>query len=152
MPKKSMSYLKGNLIHVNEGIIVHGCNAQGVMGAGVALTIKKKYPECYKTYEEHVFNNQDLLGTIAWHRVNEKLLIANAITQEFVGTHQRQVDYEAVAKCFEQVYAVAIKEGCQVFFPKIGAGLGGGNWNVLSTIIENVLGSDKVYKYCVELP
>ena len=152
MPKKSMSYLKGNIIHVNEGIIVHGCNSLGVMGAGVAKVIKTKYPECYKTYEEHVFNNQDLLGTVAWHRVNEKLRIANTITQKNVGTNKRQVDYEAIAKCFEEVYAEAYSLDLQVFFPKIGSGLGGGDRNIISTIIENVEGSDKVYKYCVELP
>lgn len=144
-----MSYLKGNLIHVNKGIIVHGCNAKGVMGAGVALAIMNKYPEAYSTYADHVTNHKELLGSVAWYEHNSDLLIANAITQQHVGTDKRQVDYEAIAKCFEKVYALAIKENREVFFPKIGAGLGGGDWKIISTIIENVDGAYQVYKYCV---
>lgn len=149
MPKKTMSYLKGNLIHVNKGIIVHGCNSLGVMGAGVAKVIKDKYPECYKTYSDSIKLSGFSLGDVSWYEHNSDLLIANAITQQHVGTDKRQVDYEAIAKCFEKVYALAIKENREVFFPKIGAGLGGGDWKIISTIIENVDGTDQVYKYCV---
>ena len=149
MTKKLMTYLQGDLIHVNQGIIVHGCNSLGVMGAGVAKVIKDKYPECYKTYSDSIKLSGLSLGDVAWYKHNSNLLIANAITQEFTGTHQRQVNYEAIAKCFEKVYALAIKENREVFFPKIGAGLGGGNWKIISTIIENVDGADQVYKYCV---
>ena len=35
-----IQYKKGDLLSVTKGIIAHGCNAQGVMGSGVALQIK----------------------------------------------------------------------------------------------------------------
>ena len=38
-------YEKGDVLTTNDDIIIHGCNSAGVMGAGVALAIKRKYPK-----------------------------------------------------------------------------------------------------------
>lgn len=40
--------VKLNLLDISHGIIAHGCNAQGVMGAGVAKQIKIKYPTAFE--------------------------------------------------------------------------------------------------------
>lgn len=34
---------EGNLLHRERGILVHGCNAQGIMGAGIARVIKERH-------------------------------------------------------------------------------------------------------------
>ena len=47
-----IEYKNGDLLNVTEGIILHGCNGQGVMGAGVAKAIKMKYPEAFTAYKE----------------------------------------------------------------------------------------------------
>lgn len=39
-----IEYRKGNLLDITSGVIVHGCNMRGVMGSGVALAIRNKYP------------------------------------------------------------------------------------------------------------
>ena len=31
-------------------VVLHSCNAQGVMGAGFAASVKSRFPECYQTY------------------------------------------------------------------------------------------------------
>ncbi len=38
-----MKIINGNLLEVKKGIIAHQCNCKGVMGAGIALQIKKKW-------------------------------------------------------------------------------------------------------------
>ena len=40
-------YKTGDLLAVPSGHIVHGCNAQGAMGAGVALAIRNKCLTCF---------------------------------------------------------------------------------------------------------
>ena len=50
----------GDICSVNSGIIVHGCNAQGVMGSGVAKAIRLKYPQVFEDYKN--FKNQ--FGTV----------------------------------------------------------------------------------------
>jgi O-acetyl-ADP-ribose deacetylase (regulator of RNase III) len=50
----------------------------------------------------------------------------------------RYVDYDAVAKCLSKV-AAYIGGGKSVHMPRIGAGLGGGSWEVISGIIKETL-------------
>jgi len=139
MPKK------GDLLAVQAGHIVHGCNAQGVMGSGVAFAVKKKYPLAFDNYAFHHSTPEGLiLGNTYPFEINNKLVIWNAITQEGYGPGTRQVSYDAIQTCFEQIN-FAIERGWypevpeEVHIPMIGAGLGGGNWAIISTIIEQTM-------------
>ena len=135
-----IEYRKGNLLDVTSGIIIHGCNSHGVMGSGVALAVKNKYPGAYELYRERCIDSNDdpyLLGSVIVYMVNENLLVANMITQKDFGTHKRQVNYGAIARGFddlEEYYANT--PGVEFHFPKIGAGLGGGDWEVIAELIE----------------
>lgn len=167
MLQNTIEYRIGSLLDVPEGHIIHGCNAQGVMGSGVALAVKTKYPGAFKEYERHcdVENEYRLanLGTLShWVSPGTKLCVWNAITQERFGRSDiRYVSYDAVATCFGRVstaielagYTLNPKLGPRskaymedligipkvLNFPRIGAGLGGGNWNILEAIIENTV-------------
>lgn len=134
----------GDLLSVKQGILVHGCNALGVMGAGVALAIRKRYPECYERYrKQHITAGLSLGELVLYEVPNEgapELIIANAITQQNVGTEQRQVDYEAVDRCFESVAKLARERHLEdIHFPLIGCGLAGGDWGVIEPIIAERL-------------
>lgn len=65
-----IEYKKGNLLDVTKGIIMHGCNCQGVMGSGVALAVKRKYPLAFDRYSQMCADFKDdgiegkLLGTV----------------------------------------------------------------------------------------
>lgn len=137
-----IEYRKGDLLDVTSGIIIHGCNSHGVMGSGVALAVKNKYPGAYESYRDYIDVSKDdqaLLGSVIVYEVNENLLVANMITQKDFGTHKRQVNYGAIARGFddlEEFYANA--PGLVFHFPKIGAGLGGGDWEVIAEIIEQM--------------
>ena len=41
---------KGNLLEQTKGVIIHGCNCQGVMSSGIALQIRNKWPGVFETY------------------------------------------------------------------------------------------------------
>lgn len=126
-----ITYCRGNLLDVAEGIIVHGVNKQGVMGAGVAKAIKQKYPQCFYKYTEHIPNTS--LGDVIWCNATKDLIIANAVTQNRYGTDKRHVNYMAVGLAFSEVFRVAHKQ--PIHIPKIGAGLAGGDWNCIEQII-----------------
>lgn len=133
-----INYIKGDLLSVTEGIIVHGCNAQGVMGSGVALAVRQKYPKAYERYKEETQRGFLGLGDVQLVEVKQNLCIANAITQEFYGREKKlYISYEAIRECFTTVFEVA--RGTKVSYvsiPKIGAGLGGGDWEVILGIIK----------------
>lgn len=120
-----------------KGIIVHGCNAQGVMGSGVALAIRRKFPGAYNVYR-HAYETQGLrLGSYTFW-VEDDVTIINGVTQEFYGRDSKQyVDYEAVRQVFNSVAEIQHIVGGPVNFPLIGCGLGGGDWTIVSKIIEN---------------
>lgn len=155
-----IEYRKGNLLDVTEGIIVHGCNARGVMGSGVAKAIRDKYPACYTLYNDEYASRGLLLGDIIWwcydndHKipVSKLLYIANGITQEFYGKDgKRHVNYVAVGSVFKEVFRQAYACNLDVHFPKIGAGLGGGDWNIIEQIINDADNYNRVNKICWEL-
>lgn len=45
---------KGNILSASSGIVVHGCNAQDVMGSGLAAQIKKLFPDAFSDYRKKI--------------------------------------------------------------------------------------------------
>lgn len=132
-----INYIKGDLLSVTEGIIVHGCNAQGVMGSGVALAVRQKYPKVYEKYKQEIQLGFLGLGDVQLVKVKQNLFICNAITQEFYGrSNKLYVSYDAIRNVFLDVFAAAEDGVYDVSTPKIGAGLGGGDWEVILKIIK----------------
>lgn len=134
---------RGDVITVKSGFIVHGCNDVGVMGSGIAATIKRKFPGAYDAYREHISSFKRKLdfplGKVSLYEVQEGLWIVNAVTQG-LDNPPRNVNYEAVCRCFEEVARLAEELGVtEVSFPAIGAGLGGGKWPIIEAIINNTL-------------
>jgi len=136
--------VNGNLLNVKSGVIVHGCNAQGIMEGGVAWQIRNKWPHVYEQYGLHCKHGVRL-GQVIYSVIETDLIVANAITQDKCdGSVPRQVDYEAVAQAMEAINEDLINGVIvgPVVFPMIGAGIGGGNWNIVSTIIDESISDD----------
>ncbi|MBT0963443.1 macro domain-containing protein [Denitromonas iodatirespirans] len=137
----------GDLLEVDTGIIVHGCNAQGVMGSGVAKAIRARWPEAFEVYQAAHDSPDGLqLGSVSFIQVGKHLWVANAITQRFYGRdHRRYVDYDAVQNCFEQVARFSQNnDALSIHFPLIGCGLGGGRWSeVAPRIVAGAPNSDR---------
>jgi O-acetyl-ADP-ribose deacetylase (regulator of RNase III) len=138
-----------DLLTVDSGIIAHGCNAQGVFGAGVAKQIAEKYPNARVSYLNHLREMSkrelDALGTVDFHSVSKDLLIANMITQEFYGRTQKvYVDYSAIHATMQRVVLLASKLNLPVHIPyMIGCGLGGGNVEAVTQIYNSF--PEKIY-------
>jgi len=133
-------YKQGDLLECQEKWIVHGCNAQGVMGSGVAKAIKEKYPSAFRAYRAAEEVRGLTLGDLSWAEQVDGKIVFNAITQEFYGRAGKcYVDYNAIRWMVEGLNHLASEwgvVGVHVAMPKIGAGLGGGDWNYIEIIIE----------------
>jgi O-acetyl-ADP-ribose deacetylase (regulator of RNase III) len=138
--------IRGDLFKTEAEVIIHGCNCQGVMGAGVAKIIKEKYPEAYKLYRNEYNKNGLKLGNIQCVWDNSKLII-NAMTQEFCGNDKNivYVDYNAVRECMNKIYVQ--NASYSVAMPKIGCGLANGDWNIVKQIIKEELPDMNVLVY-----
>lgn len=146
-----IEYVTGDLFKTNCPLILHGCNAQGRMGSGVAKIVRERFPEAYEQYFNVYRHGTGLhLGHAIFVESNGKH-IGNLITQEFYGSDgKRYVSYDAINNSMEHVNHYCSEHGIEeVALPLIGAGLGGGSWKVISSIIEHVL-EVKPYVYTLD--
>lgn len=143
-----IEYRKGNLFETDITAIMHGCNNQGVMGSGVAAIVRQDFPDAYEKYVEWYKTGKMSLGLVQTVDTNGKVIL-NAITQDFYGkTGERFVSYDAVAQCMSIADAIAVDRGwTEIAMPQIGAGLGGGSWEVISAIIEHEMKKTKPVVY-----
>jgi O-acetyl-ADP-ribose deacetylase (regulator of RNase III) len=137
-----LTYRNGDLLAAGEDIIVHGCNCMRTMGSGIAAQIREKCPTAYAADQRTIWGDKDKLGTFtcATDDLNGKLtIVVNAYTQWDYSRSRVCADYNAIEKVFELI--------CQTFahkviaLPKIGCGLAGGDWKIVSEILEKI--SDK---------
>lgn len=132
-----------NICLVTNGVIVHGCNAQGVMGSGVAKQLRARYPEIFHDYvatlEVIEAASTNPLGEIVATKVSKDLIIVNAITQEYYGrAGKKYVDYAALESCLSRVAYKYSNSSIHIPY-LIGAGLGGGDEKTILCIIETKL-------------
>lgn len=149
-----VKYVKGNLLESNCDYICHQVNCQGVMGSGIAKQIKDKWPEVYEHYLEFCgdfeYDPDELLGKVDFVKLNsEDRYAVNMYSQNTYGYDgQRYTSYDAFAYALE-VIEQDVPDGYTIGFPKnIGCGLGGGDWRIVSAMIEAILGeTHEVYIY-----
>lgn len=132
----------GDITSVTQGIIVHGCNAQGRMASGVAKAIRAKWPGAYDAYMRDFEAGRIKLGSVSYYfgldRDEDNVVVCNAITQEFYGYDGKQyASYEAVQDCFLEIMARYFQSD-DIHFPLIGCGLGGLRWHTVRPLITDV--------------
>jgi len=134
-----MKIIKGDLIKLAlEGkfdVIIHGCNCFCTMGAGIAKDIKSEFPEAYEADLKTEKGNKDKLGTYSnaiIERSAYKIIIINAYTQYHHKGRRMKADYEAIRSVFKKIKSNY--PGRKIGYPKIGAGLAGGDWNIISEV------------------
>lgn len=138
-----MKKILGNLIKLAKkgdfDVIIHGCNCFCQMGAGFALQIKNVFPEAYAADLETVKGDRNKLGTFSFaeiDRFEKPLIVINAYTQ-YHWRGKKNADYDAIRSAFNLIKANF--PGLKIGYPMIGAGLAGGNWKIISKIIDEEL-------------
>ena len=145
-----ITYQKGDLISLAKqgefDVVVHGCNCFCRMKRGIAPQMAKafgcdRFPLEGKEFE----GDKEKLGQIEYQRVilstDKELIVVNAYTQyhwNTPGPSGIPLDYDALWSCFVKVNDAF--QGKKVGIPKIGAGLAGGDWQKVESILKEVCG------------
>lgn len=139
-----MKIVRGDLIALalagEFDVIMHGCNCQCRMSRGVALAIKEQLPEAWDADRATEPGDRAKLGNYSYARIirgTVAFIVINAYTQWHWGGEGVLVDYLAVRQVCKQL-KVAYPGG-RVGYPKIGAGLARGDWEVIAKIINTEL-------------
>ena len=110
------------------------------MGAGIAKAIKAEFPAAYEADLSTRRGDRAKLGTCTFAEIDlngSPLIVVNAYTQFDYRGRGPKVDYDAVRSCFRWIKRH--HSGRRIGFPKIGAGLAGGDWTKISAIIDEEL-------------
>ena len=139
-----MKVIEGDLLKLAQDgefdVIIHGCNCQCQMGKGIALTIKNQYPEVYRADCLTEKGSKDKLGTYSSAKVSSHkstFTIINAYTQFHWRGTGIKADYEAIRSVMKKLKKDF--QGKRFGYPLIGAGLAGGDWTIISEIIDQEL-------------
>lgn len=146
---------EGNILNSGADYICHQVNCQGAMNSGVAKAIRQKWPRVYEWYRKagkdmlsDEFCDEELswdymYGHIQEIPVNNNQSVINMFSQLTYGYDgHRYTSYDAFWTCLGEILAQTPK-GSKIAFPaRIGCVRGGANWNVILTMIEEVLGAD----------
>jgi len=149
-----------DILTVDKGVIVHSVNCLGAAG-GLAGAIARKWPKNVEEYRKHVNTHKQsvtLLGSVFEVNVAHNLFVANLFGQYDIGMSKQQTEYAALIRGFDKIaysyfvgndtetsddgvfgvneHPIALKD---IYIPyKIGCGLGGADWNLVTEILHKV--------------
>jgi len=144
-----INYLKGDAtapVGAGKKIIVHVCNDVGAWGAGFVMALSNKWAAPEAAYR---VMTKRTLGTAELVMVEPDIWVANMIAQTDIrrapdGTPP--IRYAAVRAALAYVNDIAYAHKATLHMPRIGCGLAGGEWDLIESIVRDVMSVD-VYVY-----
>lgn len=132
----------GDLLSADVNALVNTVNCVGVMGKGIALQFKRRYPDMFKVYEKSCKKNEVKIGemfVVPTGELEGPEFIINFPTK----THWRagsKLEYirEGLVDLVRVVRDLNIKS---IAIPPLGAGNGGLDWNDVEPLIAQAFAS-----------
>ena len=132
----------GDLFDANVDALVNTVNCVGVMGKGVALQFKRRYPAMYDAYKVACARGEVRLGHMDVHETQQMAgprLIINFPTKGHWKAKSRLSDIE---RGLDALLRVIDDHGvASIALPPLGAGNGGLYWPDVRRVVEAKLGS-----------
>jgi O-acetyl-ADP-ribose deacetylase (regulator of RNase III) len=134
-----IQFTQGNLLEAETEALVNAVNTVAVMGKGIALQFKKKFPAMYREYERacaagevqlgkmHVVSVGGLAGGPRW--------IINFPTKGHWRSPSQMGDVESGLK--DLVHVIHELQIKSISIPALGCGLGGLPWLEVRSKLEN---------------
>jgi len=143
-----LQFVKGNMFDIEADIRVNTVNCKGVMGAGVALAFKNRYPQMFLEYRRACLADEVHPGEVYVWKGPSKEWVINFPTKR----HWREKSrYEDIASGLEALKEYLKKfPGIKVALPALGCGNGGLDWARVAPMISSTLESLNAEIYVFE--
>lgn len=124
---------KSDIFQANVEAIVNPVNCVGVMGAGLALAFKQRFPENFKQYQQACKTQVLKIGKCFVCKDGSQYII-NFPTKN----HWKQPSqYKFIEKGLVDLIQIVQEKGIKsIAIPALGAGLGGLDWVIVKNMIE----------------
>ncbi len=111
-------YLTGDIFDANSQVIVNPVNCKGVMGKGLALAFKQKYPDMFTIYQHECQTGELQIGKSTLYKASTPWIL-NFPTKDHCRSPSKLVYLEKGLEYFLKNY----KEAgiTSIAFPKLGA-------------------------------
>lgn len=131
-----ITYRKDSLFDSGATAIVNAVNCVGVMGGGLALAFKEKYPLMFLDYKHYCDNGQLRPGKLHTYQptLTNDPCIVNLPTKDH-WENPSKLEYIESGMARLSVRAV-VNSWHSVAVPALGCGLGGLEWDDVKPIIE----------------
>jgi O-acetyl-ADP-ribose deacetylase (regulator of RNase III) len=131
-----IKFIKGDLFTSEAEALVNAVNTVGIMGGGIALTFKNKFPENFTAYAEACKHGGVILGKMFVTRNNSNYII-NFPTKD----HWRDPSkIEWIESGLEDLIKVITENRIKsIAIPALGCGLGGLGWGDVKPKITKAL-------------
>ena len=129
----------GDLFGEDADALVNSVNCVGVMGRGIALQFKKRFPENFKAYARACKRNEVTPGRMFVHETGQLLprYIINFPTKRHWKAKSRMEDIEAGLGALGQ--EIRERNIRSIAIPALGSSLGGLRWEDVRPRIEAAL-------------
>ncbi len=131
---------KGDVFTTEATFIGHGVNLRGVMGRGIAATIRENYPNTFELYAKQCKGDYLNLGDVFVTNEDE-VRIVNMVTQKHLGPDARyDAIFDAGMEAAVAVMDISADEDRTpiLAIPRIGCGIGGLEWEKVETLLKAV--------------
>ena len=127
-------YDDGTVFNVGTEAVVNAVNCVGVMGTGLALEFRLRFPEMFIEYERRVEDSSLALGKLHYYQDSSGITIVNFPTKNHFRAPSRLEWIERGLQNFVETYD---KWGfTSIAFPSLGTGYGGLRWQDVQPLME----------------
>ncbi len=144
----TLKIIKGNIFTSNAQTLVNPVNTVGVMGAGLALEFRLRYPDMFEIYKELCYNRQIDIGK-CWLYKTDKKWILNFPTKKHWKDDSKLEFITKGLEWFLKNYKVNNIQS--IAFPVLGANLGNLSEEIVLDIMQKYLFQCnldiEIYKY-----
>lgn len=132
MPAREVT---GDLFQIDTIAIGHGVNCTGVMGSGIAPLFRTRWPDMYEAYRHACLTKEITVGGLFPYKTDDGRVILNLASQNQPGAN---AELSAIRASLMKAVLYCEREDLTEFaIPRIGAGIGGLNWDeVKATVVE----------------
>jgi O-acetyl-ADP-ribose deacetylase (regulator of RNase III) len=129
---------KGDILRTKAEALVNPVNCVGIMGRGLALQFKEKFPDNFLAYKAAYERGELKPGrmlVIDLNRPHSPRLVINFPTKQHWKDKSRIKDIEnGLTALIEEIRIRNIKS---IAIPPLGCGLGGLDWNIVRPMIKD---------------
>ncbi len=148
-----ITYKCGDIFDNDAEVLVNTVNCVGVMGRGIALQFKKRFPENFSFYEKACKRNEVFPGQMLVYEtgtlVNPKYIVNFPTKRHWRGVSRLSDIEEGLKALCRFIQERQIKS---IALPPLGCGLGGLEWDVVKVKIEHTLSMMDAVRVDVYIP